>query len=82
MKNLSTYPLRLPRSVEAELERCAKQDGSSVNQFGATAVVEELAAMSTAEFFAERRARAVMTALDWLMRRKGGKAPRPDDERA
>ena len=28
----STYPLRLPKSVEAEVERRAKADG--VNQFG------------------------------------------------
>lgn len=30
----STYPLRLPKSVEAEVERRAKADGVSVNQFG------------------------------------------------
>jgi hypothetical protein len=38
MKNQSTYPLRLPRSVKAEVERRAKQDGTSVSQFVATAV--------------------------------------------
>jgi hypothetical protein len=32
MKGQSTYPLRLPRSVKAEVERRAKQDGTSVNQ--------------------------------------------------
>ena len=58
MKNQSTYPLRLPRSVKAEVERRAKEDGISVNQFVATAVAEKLAAMGTAEFFAERRERA------------------------
>ncbi len=75
----STYPLRLPRSVKAEVERRAKMDGISVNQFVATAVAEKLAAMSTAEFFAERRARADLKAFDRLMRRKGGEQPRPDD---
>ena len=30
----STYPLRLPRSVKAEVERRARRaDGASVNQF-------------------------------------------------
>jgi hypothetical protein len=33
MKNPSTYPLRLPRSVKAEVERRAKADGISINQF-------------------------------------------------
>lgn len=79
MKNQSTYPLRLPRSVKAEVERRAKQDGISVNQFVATAVAEKLAAMSTAEFFAERHERADFTAFDRLMRRKGGEPPGPDD---
>jgi hypothetical protein len=75
----STYPMRLPRSVKAEVERRARTEGISVNQFVATAVAEKLAAMGTAEFFAERRARADFTAFDRLMRRKGGEPPRPDD---
>lgn len=79
MKNQSTYPLRLPRSVKAEVERRAKQDGISINQFVATAVAEKLAAMGTAEFFAERRERADFGAFDQLMRRKGGEPPAPDD---
>jgi hypothetical protein len=79
MKNQSTYPLRLPRSVKAEVERRARQDGISVNQFVATAVAEKLAAMGTVEFFAQRRERADFTAFDRPMRRKGGEAPRPDD---
>jgi hypothetical protein len=80
MKNPSTYPLRLPRSVKAEVERRAKADGISVNQFVATAVAEKLAAMSTAEFFAERRERADMKAFDQLIRRNDGEPPCPDDE--
>jgi len=75
----TTYPLRLPRSIKAEVERRAKADGISVNQFVATAVAEKLAAMGTAEFFAERRNRADLKAFDRLMRRKGGEAPSPDD---
>ena len=79
MKKQSTYPVRLPRSVKAEVERRAKQDGISVNQFVATAVAEKLAAMGTAEFFAERRAHANFSVFDRLMRRKGGEPPAPDD---
>jgi hypothetical protein len=76
----STYPLRLPRSVKAEVERLAKADGISINQFVATAVSEKLAAMNTAAFFAERRKRADFTTFDRLIRRKGGDAPRPGDK--
>ena len=79
MKAKSTYPLRLPRSVKIEIERRAKNDGTSVNQFVATAVAEKLAAMNTAEFFAERRNRADFAAFDRIMRRKGGETPKSDD---
>ena len=74
----STYPLRLPRSVKAEVERRAKAEGTSVNQFVATAVTGT--AMNTAAFFAARRDRADFAAFDRLMRRKGGEAPRPEDK--
>lgn len=75
----STYPLRLPRSVKAEVERRAKADGTSVNQFVATAVAEKLAAMNTAAFFAERRDRADFDAFDRIMARAGGHAPDDGD---
>jgi post-segregation antitoxin (ccd killing protein) len=75
----STYPLRLPTSVKAEVVRRAKADGISFNQFVATAVAEKLAAMNTAAFFAERRGRADFDAFDKIMARKGGEPPRADD---
>ena len=79
MKTQSTYPLRLPHSVKAEVERRAKEDGISINQFVATAVAEKLAVMNSATFFAERRNRADFKAFDRIMRRKGGEPPVPDD---
>lgn len=79
MKTQSTYPLRLPRSVKAEVERRAKEDGISINQFVATAVAEKLAVMNSAAFFAERRNRADFKAFDRIMRRKSGEPPVPDD---
>jgi hypothetical protein len=78
-KSQSTYPLRLPSSVKAEVMRRAKADGTSVNQFVATAVAEKLAAMNTAAFFAERRDRADFAGFDKIMKRKGGQTPEPDD---
>lgn len=75
----STYPLRLPTSVKAEVVRRAKAEGTSFNQFVATAVAEKLAAMNTAAFFAERRGRADFDAFDRLMQRQSGEPPRPED---
>ncbi len=81
MKTTSTYPLRLPRSVKAAAEKMAQEEGISLNQFVATAVAEKLAVMNTAEFFAERKARADLTAFKRILKRKGGEPPRPGDER-
>ena len=75
----STYPLRLPRSVKAEVERRARADGVSINQFVATAVAEKLSAMNAAAFFAQRRDRADFAQFDRLMRRDGGAPPAEDD---
>lgn len=81
MRNTSSrFPLRLPRSVKAEVERRAKKDGVSVNQFVAVAVAEKLAVMNTGEFFAERRNRADFSAFDRILRRKTGEKPREGDE--
>ena len=80
MSNTTTYPLRLPRSVKAAVEKLAKEEGVSLNQFVATAVAEKLAAMNTAVFFAERRERADFEAFGRIMRRKGGEPPRDGDE--
>jgi hypothetical protein len=74
-----TYPLRLPVSIKAEAERLAAADGTSLNQFVATAVAEKVAALRTASYFAERRGRTDWAAFDRLMARPGGAAPRIDD---
>jgi hypothetical protein len=75
-----TYPLRLPRSLKKAVERQSKEDRTSINQFVATAVAEKLSALQTAEFFADRKTRADFRAFDKIMKRRGGKPPRADDE--
>ena len=80
MTELSTYPLRLPRSIRAGIERLSKQDGISINQFASIAVAEKLAIMQAETYFAERIARADLEAFDELMSRSGGQAPREEDE--
>ena len=76
----STYPLRLPVSIKAEAERLAASEGTSLNQFVATAVAEKVAVLRTASYFAERQGRADWAAFDRLMARDGGELPRPGDE--
>lgn len=80
MRELATYPLRLPRSLKAAVEKASKRDGTSINQFVTTAVAEKLAAIQTAEFFSERRKRADLEAFDRIMSRQGGQPPGAGDE--
>jgi len=65
----------LPASVKSEVEKVARDEGTSINQFIATAVAEKLSAMKTATYFAERRARVDFDAFDRIMARQGGQAP-------
>jgi len=80
MKETSTYPLRLPRSLKQAVERLSKQEGTSINQFVATAVAEKISALETAWFFQDRKNRADFRALDRILKRRGGERPRPGDE--
>ena len=78
-KQVSTYPLRLPTSLKAAVAEMSKADGTSINQFVATAVAEKVSAMRTAEFFSSRAAQAPVEAARRLLRREGGQPPEPAD---
>jgi hypothetical protein len=83
IKETKTYPLRLPRSLKDAVERLSREDGTSINQFVATAVAEKVSALETARFFAERKARADFKAFDKIMKRRRGRVPpRAGDELA
>lgn len=81
MKTQSTYPLRLPRSLKAAVEKASREDGTSINQFVTTAVAEKLSALDAVAFFEERRKRGDLKAFDAIMSRKGGQPPAAGDER-
>ena len=81
MSNVATYPLRLPRSLRAAIERVAKRDGTSINQFVAMAAAEKLAVLDTQDYFRSRVERADLQAFDRIMARAGGLPPREGDER-
>jgi hypothetical protein len=79
MSEISTYPLRLPRSIRAGVDRVSKREGVSINQFVSIAVAEKLAMLEAETYFTERQARADLKAFDKLMARKTGEAPREGD---
>lgn len=79
MGTQSNYALRLPLSLKAGAEQVAREDGTTLNQFIVSAVAEKLAAMKTADYFAQRAQRGDMAAALAFLSRKGGQAPRPED---
>ncbi len=76
---VSTFPLRLPVSMKAALEKISERDGTSMNQFLVIAAAEKIAAMETERFFEERRSRADRKAFRRILNRKGGEPPRRED---
>ena len=78
-KQTTTYPLRLPASLKAAVAEISREDGTSMNQFMATAIAEKISAMKTAEFFATRGTEADIEAARRLLRRDGGQPPEPED---
>jgi hypothetical protein len=76
----SIYPLRLPRSLKAEVQRRAKDDLVSINQFVAIAVAEKLAAMDSAGYFAEKREHADFDTFDKILGRDAAEPPPPSDD--
>jgi hypothetical protein len=87
MSTLTTYPLRLPKSIKAAAERLSKADGTSLNQFVATAVAERIAVLETSAFFEQRAersraaaARGEPSALLAALNRADGEPPCEGDE--
>ena len=76
---LSAYPLRLPKSLKSALSEICREEGTSMNQFVATAVAEKISVLKTAEYFAERRSEANIDKALRLLRRNGGQPPEPHD---
>jgi len=77
-RRVPTFPLRLPASLRSAVDRLAKGEGTSANQFIAMAVAEKVSALATAEEFERRAARADVAAFDRIMARETGE---PEDER-
>ena len=80
MADLSTYPLRLPKSLKDKVAKVAKRDGSSMNQFITIAVAEKISVLETEQFFLNKMNEADMDAFRSLLFRSGGEPPRSGDE--
>jgi hypothetical protein len=77
----SNFALRLPPSLMEEARKLAKSEGVAVNQLINLAVAENVSALRTEEFLAERAARADVPRARAILKRAGvARPPVPGDE--
>ena len=77
---MSNYALRIPDSLFEFAKKCAKDDNVSLNQFIVLALAEKVSALKTAEFFAQRIARAQPDRLEKILAKTTDHPPLPGDE--
>lgn len=75
-----TFALRLPLSLKEAVEKAAREDGTSMNQFFVIAAAEKLSSLKTEAFFTERKGKGNRDAFLRILHRVGGEPPRPGDE--
>jgi len=73
---MSTISLRLPRSIHERIKELAKRDGTSINQFLATAAAEKVAALDAGDYLEARARRGTRARFLELVRQ----APDVDPE--
>ena len=77
----SNFALRLQPSLFEEIRKVAKAEGVALNKLINVAVAEKLSALRTADYFAERAARADIPAALKILEKAGkGKLPMKGDE--
>ena len=77
---MSNYALRIPDSLFEFAKKCAREDNVSLNQFIVLALAEKVSALKTAEFFAQRIARARPDRLEKILAKVPDHPPVPGDE--
>ena len=76
----ATFPLRLPVSLKDAVEKFAREDGTSMNQFLVVAAAEKLSALQIESFFAKYERKGDMELFRRVLTRPDGDAPRAGDE--
>lgn len=76
---MSTISLRLPDSLHQKIKDIAVRDGTSINQFVATAAAEKIAALETEQYLAERAQRGRRERFLELLAKAPGVEPEEED---
>jgi hypothetical protein len=76
---MSTLSVRLPNSLHKQLRACADREGTSINQFIASAVAEKLSALLTEEYLQARADRGSRKKFEAALRSVPDVEPEEDD---
>jgi len=76
---MSTHPLRIPDSLHKKVRELAKREGTSVDQFIATALAEKLSALMTEEYLQKRARRGSRVAFRRVLAKVADAPPREQD---
>jgi len=77
---MSTISLRLPDSLHKHVKELARQEGTSINQFIATAVAEKMSAMSAREYLETRAQRGSRRKFERVLRKVADVEPEEHDK--
>jgi hypothetical protein len=78
---MSTLTIQIPESVRKNVERLAKADGVSVDQFFSTAAAEKLAVLETVDYIRARAERADESAYAKVLEKIPAAPPAEDWDR-
>lgn len=79
--NKAAYALKLPQSLKSAVQRLAREDGVSLNQWIVVALAEKVGAVeTTADFLKQRALRADPSAFQSILDRVGSRPPPTGDE--
>lgn len=76
---MSTFSIRLPKSLHDGIREAARREGISINQFIASAAGEKLAAWATEEILAARSRRDDRSRFEVALGRVPDRQPDDDD---
>jgi hypothetical protein len=76
---MSTVSLRLPRSIHERIKELVKREGTSINQFLATAAAEKVAALDAADYLEARARKGTRARFLELARRAPDMEPELQD---
>ncbi len=77
---MSTLSIQLPDSLYQSLQKLAKQDGVSLDQFIALAVAEKISALTTEGYLKERASQGNRSSYEAVLAKVADITPEPNDQ--